>query len=174
MRMGDMLSKVQSGKKFNIYKWLLTLTLHYNHKKYWKMRSEVINPKSKKFILIRYWYLYRIKRMDAFGNSSMGTNMGSGAQFETPPNLPHHLNGIIISHYAKIGKNCTIHQQVTIAGGDGPVSATIGDNVYIGAGAKIIGDVHIGDNVKIGANAVVVKDIPANATAVGVPARVII
>ena len=64
--MGDMLSKVQSGKKFNIYKWLLTLTLHYNHKKYWKMRSEVINPKSKKFILIIYLYLYRIKRMDAF------------------------------------------------------------------------------------------------------------
>lgn len=72
-----------------------------------------------------------------------------------------------------IGKHCTIFQQVTITEGDDKTSATIGDNCYIGAGAKILGNVKIGDNVKIGANAVVVTDIPSNCTAVGVPARII-
>lgn len=160
-------------EKGTVLTYMLGRMQHYNHKKYWQMRQEVVNPASKKNLLIRLWYLYRIKRSDAFNNASMGTNLGSGAQFAEPPRLPHHLNGIIISHYAKIGKNCTIHQQVTIAQDENNESATIGDNVFIGAGAKIIGKVKIGDNVKIGANAVVVKDIPANATAVGVPARII-
>lgn len=168
------LEKMQEKKKSgNIYTYILGIIQHYNHKKYWKMREEVVNPESKKSLIVRLWYLYRIKRSDAFNNASMGTNLGSGAQFAEPPHLPHHLNGIIISHYAKIGKNCTIHQQVTIAQGAGNKSATIGDNVFIGAGAKIIGDVNIGNNVKIGANAVVVKDIPSNSTAVGVPAKII-
>lgn len=87
--------------------------------------------------------------------------------------MEHGLNGIIISHYAKIGKNCTIFQQVTIAQDSENKSATIGDNCIIGAGAKIIGNVTIGNNVVIGANAVVTKDIPSNSTAVGSPARII-
>jgi len=99
--------------------------------------------------------------------------LNGGAQFATPPDLPHHLNGIIISYYAKIGKNCTILQQVTIAQDQEGKAATIGDNVVIGAGAKILGGVTIGDNVRIGANAVVTKDIPSNSIAVGVPAKVI-
>ena len=103
----------------------------------------------------------------------MGTTLNSGAQFASKPILPHHLNGIVISHYAKIGKNCIIYQQVTIAEDGNQRAATIGDNVSIGAGAKILGNISIGDNVKIGANAVVTKDIPSNCTAVGVPARVI-
>lgn len=162
------------GKKFNMYLYVLGLIQHYNEKSYWRMREEVINPNSKKSTLIRLWYLFRIKRSDAFNNASMETNLNSGAQFDSVPYLPHHLNGIIISHYAKFGKNCTIYQQVTVAQNDYTnKAATIGDNVVIGAGAKIIGEVTIGDNVKIGANAVVVKDIPANCTAVGVPARII-
>ena len=169
-----LLEKMQKKKNgFNIYAFIMRSVQHYNGKKYWKMRQEVVDPNSKKSTLIRLWYLYRIKRSDAFSNASMGTNLNSGAQFAEPPHLPHHLNGIIISHYAKIGKNCTIHQQVTIAQDENNKSATIGDNVYIGAGAKIIGNVTIGDNVKIGANAVVVKDVPSNCTAVGIPARII-
>ena len=168
------LQRIHEQKKgFNIYVFILGLIQHYNHDTYWKMRQEVVNPESKKCTLIKLWYLYRIKRSDAFNNASMGTNINSGAQFAEPPHLPHHLNGIIISHYAKIGKNCTIHQQVTIAQDENDKAATIGDNVFIGAGAKIIGNVTIGDNVKIGANAVVIKDIPSNCTAVGVPARII-
>ena len=168
------LQKMQEKKNgFNIYAFLLGQIQHYNEKTYWKMRQEVVNPESKKSTLVRLWYLYRIKRSDAFNNASMGTNLNSGAQFAEAPHLPHHLNGIIISHYAKIGKNCTIYQQVTIAQDENNKAATIGDNVSIGAGAKIIGNVTIGDNVRIGANAVVIKDVPSDCTAVGVPARII-
>lgn len=78
------------------------------------MRSEVVNPHSKKSKLLRLYYLYRIKKSDTFNNASMGTNFGNGAKFLTPPNLPHHLNGIIIGHDVVIGSNCTIYQQVTI------------------------------------------------------------
>lgn len=89
-----------------------------------------------------------------------------------PPLLPHHLNGIIVSHKAVIGTNCTIFQQVTIAEKNGK-AATIGNNVLIGAGAKILGNVKIGNGAKIGANAVVVHDVPDNCTAVGCPAKII-
>ena len=86
--------------------------------------------------------------------------------------LPHP-NGVVIHEDARIGDDCMIMQQVTVGMiGDGEVP-TIGDRVYIGAGAKIIGKVLIGDGARIGANAVVLTDVPANCTAVGVPARII-
>ena len=116
----------------------------------------------------------RIKRMDAFNNASMGTDIGFGAQFETPPHLQHGLNGIIVSHYAHIGKDAWIAQQVTIGQAiDKNVAPTIGDNVVIGAGARIIGDIRIGNNVTIGANAVVTHDMPDNCICGGIPAQVI-
>lgn len=80
---------------------------HYNPEKYWKMRKVVVDPTSPPTGLCklkRYFYLYRIKRMDAFNNASMGTDIGFDAHFETPPRLQHGLNGIIVSHYAHIGK----------------------------------------------------------------------
>ena len=143
----------------------------YDHDKYWKMRKEVVNPASKKLKVVRLFYLYRIKKMDAFNLSSMGTGFGWGAEFKSPPVLPHYLNGIIISHYAKIGSNCTINQQVTIAEKD-EQAAVIGDNVFIGAGAKILGPVIIGNNVRIGANAVVTKDVPDDCFVAGIPAQI--
>lgn len=81
-----------------------------------------------------------------------------------------HLNGILVNHNARVGENVRIYQQVTIGDdfehgpGESPV---IGDNVRIGAGAKIIGNIRVGDNVTIGANAVVTRDVPDNATVVG-------
>ena len=161
---------VDTSNKF--VRFLLSHLQRYHPERYWKMRAEVVNPNSKKPKWLRYLYLYLIKRSDAFNCASMGTDMGQGAQFLSPPILPHGLNGIIVSHFAKIGANVTIHQQVTIAQGPNKTAATIGNNCLIGAGAKIIGEVTIGDNVKIGANAVVVKDIPSNCIAVGVPACV--
>jgi len=149
------------------------LIKHYNHRKYWRIREVVIDPASKCPKLIRLYYLLRIKMMDAYGNSSMGTDLNRGAIFLSSPNLPHGLNGITISPFAKIGKNCTIFQHVTIAVGNDARSPVIGDNCLIGVGAVIIGDITIGDNVKIGANCVVLKNIPSNCTAVGVPARII-
>lgn len=122
----------------------------------------------------QYFYLFRIKRMDAFNNASMGTDIGFGAHFETPPHLQHGLNGIIVSHYAHIGKDAWIAQQVTIGQAiNENVAPILGDNVVIGAGAKIIGNVRIGNNVTIGANAVVVNDMPDNCICGGIPARVI-
>ena len=112
--------------------------------------------------------------MDAFNNASMGTDLGFGAHFATPPHLQHGLNGIIVSHYASIGKNAWIAQQVTIGQAiNKNVAPQIGDNVIIGAGAKILGDIKIGSNVTIGANAVVVSDIPDNCIVGGIPAKII-
>lgn len=138
---------------------------HYNENKYWKWRKDVINPKSKTPKLLRVFMLYRIKKMDAYNGASFGTHLGYGAIFEEPPKLPHGLRGIYISHNVSIGKNCTIFHQVTI--GEGKNGAPkIGDNCYIGAGAKIVGKIKIGNNVKIGAGCVVVDDIPDNTTVV--------
>lgn len=85
--------------------------------------------------------------------------------------LPHP-NGIVIHPDAVIGPNCLIFQQVTI-GADGKGVPVIEGHVDIGAGAKILGAVTIGRHARIGANAVVICDVPAGATAVGVPARII-
>lgn len=85
--------------------------------------------------------------------------------------LPHP-NGVVIAPDAIIGKNCIIFQQVTIGTIDGGYP-TLGDNILVGAGAKILGPVTIGTGASIGANAVVICDVPAGCTAVGIPARVI-
>ena len=104
--------------------------------------------------------------------------IGEGALFRDTPVLPHGLNGIHISSKAVIGSNVTIFHQVTIGsntiqGHKRYGSPAIGDNVYIGAGAKIIGNVTIGENCRIGANAVVVKDMEPNTVAVSAPTRFI-
>ena len=157
--------------------WVKGLVQHYNHEKYWRYRKFVTSPESKGvYPRIKKWlYLFYIKRCDAYNNSSFGTDMSAGALFKTPPKLPHGPNGIIISPYATIGKNCKIYQQVTIGdnGADYLSAPIIGDNVIIGAGAKITGKITIGNNVKIGTNAVVVENVPDNATVVAPKARII-
>ncbi|NWG32684.1 MAG: serine acetyltransferase [Rhodocyclaceae bacterium] len=80
-----------------------------------------------------------------------------------------HKIGIVINPSAKIGARVKIRHFVGIAGG--PV--TIGDDVEIGAGARLMGRITIGNGAKIGANACVVKDVPPNVTVVGVPARIV-
>ena len=87
-----------------------------------------------------------------------------------------HFGGIIVNHNAVIGKNCNISHQVTLGVANRGVRKgypVIGDNVYIGPGAKIIGNVNIGNNAAIGANCVVTKDVPENGVVVGVPGKVI-
>jgi serine O-acetyltransferase len=93
--------------------------------------------------------------------------------------LPHGYFGIFISTLAHIGKNCVIFQQVTIGSNTlsdsrNPGAPRIGDNCYIGAGAKIIGGITIGNNVRIGANCAVTQDVPDNATIVLGEARIIL
>jgi len=86
-----------------------------------------------------------------------------------------HGMGVVIGETSIIGDNVTIFQGVTLGGTGkekGKRHPTIGNNVVIGTGAKILGNIVIGDNVNIGANAVVIKDVPANSTVVGVPGRI--
>ena len=159
--------------KMNILEGFVSNSLkRYNHKKYWKLRQRVVG-KNRYPKLLKYIWLMYIKRADAYNNASMGTHVGFGAVFESAPNLAHGLNGIIVSHEAHIGKNVSICHQVTIGGGKGG-APTIGDNCFIGPGAKITGGIHIGNNVRIGTNCVVVEDIPDNATVVMNKPRIII
>lgn len=110
--------------------------------------------------------------------SEKGSYIGHTTEFKGIPIFPHGVLSVFISGSAKIGKNVIIYQQVTIGSNTlydskGKGAPTIGDNVLIGAGAKIIGNVKIGNNVRIGANAVVVKDIPDNCLVVNGEVRII-
>ena len=90
--------------------------------------------------------------------------------------LIDHGSGVVIGETAMIGDDCTLFQGVTLGGKgneQGKRHPTLYNGVFVGAGAKILGNIEIGNNVKIGANAVVLCDIPDEATAVGVPARVV-
>ena len=87
-----------------------------------------------------------------------------------------HGMGVVIGETAEIGDNCTIYQGVTLGGTGkdiGKRHPTLGDNVLVGAGAKVLGPFTIGSNTKIAANAVVLTEIPENCTAVGIPAKVV-
>lgn len=85
--------------------------------------------------------------------------------------IQHGFASIVAAH--EIGKNCWINQQVTVGYSHKGEKPRIGDNVTINAGAKIIGGIEIPDDCIVGANAVVIKNIPAGATAVGVPAKIV-
>lgn len=106
-----------------------------------------------------------------------GSWIGYNAKIKGIPCFPHGLHGVFISGGAIIGKNCIIFQHVTIGSntlnGSNVGSPVIGDNVYIGAGAKIIGNVLVGDNCRIGANAVVYKNLPPHSVAVQSPTKII-
>lgn len=146
---------------------------HYNHKSYWKKRNIVVNSNSKYPKLIKILLLIQLRKSDAYNGAEIATGLNGGAMFKSPPNLPHRLNGIIIHPTARIGANCTILQQVTIGTRNINKSAVIGDDVFIGAGAKILGDITIGNGAKIGANSVVLCDVPTYTTVVGIPAKII-
>ena len=88
-----------------------------------------------------------------------------------------HGMGVVIGETAEIGDDCTLYHGVTLGGtswNKGKRHPTLGRNVVIGAGAKIIGPITVGDGARVGSNAVVVKNVPPGATAVGIPARVIL
>jgi serine O-acetyltransferase len=109
---------------------------------------------------IYYAYLHRY-----------GAFIGHTAQIDSEPCFPHNLHGIFIAGNARIGRNCVIFQQVTIganslADSKGVGTPAIGDCVYVGAGAKIIGGVTVGNNCRIGANCVVTVGVPDNSIVV--------
>lgn len=98
-----------------------------------------------------------------YNHIPLETSIGGGARFP-------HLQGIVLSGKAVIGEHCTIMHQVTIGVDDIKMTGApkIGNNVYVGAGAKLIGDISIGNNVIIGAGAIVTKPVPAGKTVVGI------
>lgn len=87
-----------------------------------------------------------------------------------------HGAAVVIGETAEIGDNCTLYQGVTLGGTGkeaGKRHPTLGNNVMVGSGAKVLGGFTIGDNTKIASNAVVLGPVPANSTAVGIPARIV-
>jgi len=87
-----------------------------------------------------------------------------------------HGSGVVIGETTIIGDYCTVYQNVTLGGTGkdiGKRHPTLGNNVMVGAGAKVLGPLKVGNNVKIAAGAVVLKDVPDNSTAVGIPAKVV-
>lgn len=139
-------------------------------KKYWKLHAKAC--KSKGYLSV--FYAFRAKRIQ----------QKMGGSFPVKPSIsyfstPHSFSGIYISTDSSVGEGCTIYQQVVIGSNKvksskGYGAPVIGNNVLIGAGAKIIGNVKIGNNVRIGANCCVTCDIPDNATVVMEKPRIII
>ena len=125
------------------------------------------------------WRLVRIPFSFAYKVAFSVSIMVTGAELPCEAELGHrvridHPQGVVVSGDAKLGDDVVLRNGVTIglrrAGRRG--SPVIGHRVDIGAGAKILGEIHIGDDSSIGANAVVLTDVPANSIAVGVPAHV--
>ena len=123
---------------------------------------------SKKHLLLHYiWYKFKLHKHSVKLGFTIPINaFGPGLSIA-------HYGTIVVSSAAKVGKNCRIHEGVNIGATNGSASAPqIGDNVFIGTGAKIIGDISIANDVAIGANAVVVKSITeSGVTYGGVPAK---
>ncbi|AYD41234.1 serine O-acetyltransferase [Clostridium fermenticellae] len=123
--------------------------------------------KRKMFFIARF--------ISQFGRLLTGIEIHPGAKIGKGLFIDHGM-GVVIGETAEVGDNVTLYHGVTLGGtgkDTGKRHPTIGDNVIIGCGAKVLGPINIGNNVKIGANAVVVNDVPNNTTAVGIPAKII-
>ena len=129
---------------------------------------------------IAHW-LYRHKRfflarwVSQHGRRRTGIEIHPGATIGRCLFIDHGM-GIVFGETCEIGDNCTIYHGVTLGGtgkDTGKRHPTLGNNVLIGAGTKVLGPVYIGDNARIGAGSVVLCNLPANCTAVGVPAEVV-
>lgn len=109
------------------------------------------------------------------GRHHTGIEIHPGAKIGRCLFIDHGM-GVVFGETTEIGDNCTIYHGVTLGGtgkDSGKRHPTLGDNVLIGAGTKVLGPVYIGDNARIGAGSVVLHNLPANCTAVGVPAEVV-
>jgi serine O-acetyltransferase len=125
-------------------------------------------------------FFYKIKlellarAISQFSRFVTGIEIHPGAEIGRRLFVDHGM-GVVIGETSVIGDNVTLYQGVTL-GGTGKQKTkrhpTIGNNVVVGTGAKVLGNITVGDNSYIGANAVVIKDVPANSTVVGVPGRI--
>jgi len=120
--------------------------------------------------------LYFLGRLTShMGRFLTGIEIHPGARIGRGFFIDHGM-GVVIGETAEIGDNCTLYHGVTLGGTSWAKEKrhpTLGDNVIIGSGAKILGPFKVGDNSKVGSNSVVVKEVPENSTVVGVPGRVV-
>ncbi len=121
--------------------------------------------------------LFFVARMISHINRFLtGIEIHPGAKIGTGLFIDHG-SGVVIGETTEIGNNVTLYQGVTLGGTGkekGKRHPTIGDNVTISTGAKVLGNIKIGNNVKIGGGSVVLKDVPDNCTVVGVPGRIVV
>ena len=125
--------------------------------------------------LFEHKHFFLARWVSQRGRHKTGIEIHPGAKIGKCLFIDHGM-GIVFGETAEIGDNCTIYHGVTLGGtgkDTGKRHPTLGNNVLIGAGAKVLGPVYIGDNVRVGAGSVVLKNLPANATAVGVPAEIV-
>ena len=125
--------------------------------------------------LYRHGFKFLARCVSQFARLRTGIEIHPGAKIGKRLVIDHGM-GIVIGETAEIGDDCLIYHGVTLGGtgkDQGKRHPTIGNNVLIGCGAKVLGPFRVGDNVRIAANAVVLSDVPDNATAVGVPAKVV-
>ena len=134
----------------------------------------VIHHKISHF-LYKKKFIFLARLISQISRFFTGIEIHPGAQIEKHLFMDHGM-GIVIGETSIIGDNVTIYHGVTLGGvslAKGKRHPTIGNNVLIGAGAKILGNITIGDNSKIGANSVILKDIPENSVAVGIPGKIL-
>ena len=123
----------------------------------------------------RHHMRFIARMISQFARFMTGIEIHPGAQIGWGLFIDHG-SGVVIGETTVIGNDCTLYQGVTLGGtgkDSGKRHPTLGDNVMVGSGAKILGPFKVGDNARIAANAVVLEEIPADCTAVGVPARVV-
>jgi len=124
------------------------------------------------FYKLRFFFLARL--ISQFSRHMTGIEIHPGAKIGKGLFIDHGM-AVVIGETAIIGDDVLLYQGVTLGGTGvekGKRHPTIGNNVVIGTGAKVLGNITVGDNSYIGANAVVIKDVPANSTVVGVPGRI--
>ncbi len=124
--------------------------------------------------LYRHHCLFPARCVSQWSRFWTGIEIHPGATIGRRLVIDHGM-GIVIGETAEIGDDCLLYQCVTLGGtgkDKGKRHPTLGDNVMVGSGAKVLGPFTVGDNARIAANAVVLSEVPANSTAVGVPARV--
>ena len=124
------------------------------------------------WVLQLYWLARFVSHL---GRWITGIEIHPGAQIGRRVFIDHGM-GVVVGQTAEIGDDCTLYHGVTLGGtswNGGKRHPTLGKGVVIGAGAKVLGPIFVGDGAKIGSNAVVVREVPAGATVVGVPGRVV-
>jgi serine O-acetyltransferase len=127
------------------------------------------------FFYLRRWFV-TARFISHIGRFLTGIEIHPGAKIGEGLFIDHGL-GVVIGETAEIGNNVTLYQGVTLGGTGkekGKRHPTIGNNVVVSSGAKVLGSFTVGDNVKIGAGSVVLKAVPPDSTVVGVPGRIVV